>query len=297
MAKVMLSVNQDGIHITRDGWNKIWDALQPPTTAEADKDQSKVNSRKVGKDGKVYGCELYDQCIARQSAPAPEEIPDDAKYVELTKEMVNKYRGLFSPCPKGVIVIPKAIKIDEGIVRIDSIGNNAFENVDATRVEVEAPLKHVGYRAFANSTIKSIQFFGSCPIIWHEAFKNCHVLEDIILPHNIEIIGISAFENCTALKNINGICNVKKICDDAFRHCMSLTHIENLDMIHIIGNDAFSYCLDLKSILVNPDKLEYIGFNILHPNRSCMTFNAYGNKYLNIGHYEVPRKGDNNESK
>ncbi len=79
--------------------------------------------------------------------------------------------------------------------------------------------------------------------IEEEAFINCDVLQEVILPNTIKIIGEKAFYNCGMLSSINLPNSIVTIANDAFFNCKAL-HINSLpNNLFTLGDNAFSWCI------------------------------------------------------
>lgn len=137
----------------------------------------------------------------------------------------------------------------------------------------------------------------SVQIIEPYAFTGCGLLEEIILPNTLSILGFGAFEYCIQLKNIiipasviriegrvfavckslstvdfNSICceSMENIETDsegvscsealAFEGCTSLTTIRIGENVTMIPDFAFSFCEYITSIIL-PESVVYIGRN------------------------------------
>ena len=97
-------------------------------------------------------------------------------------------------------------------------------------------------------------------IIGDNAFMDCGRLTNIYLPHSVKIIGESAFWDCKSLNNIiiqNGVTTIEEC---AFYGCSSLTSIEIPSSVTSIGRCTFLGCESLISIEI-PSSVTYIGEN------------------------------------
>ena len=81
------------------------------------------------------------------------------------------------------------------------------------------------------------------------AFKNGHLIKEVILPASLETIGGSAFRQCTSLETVTFLGNnLTSIGCSAFRQCTSLEHIAIPDGVTSIGDSAFDGCTSLEHI-------------------------------------------------
>lgn len=85
------------------------------------------------------------------------------------------------------------------------------------------------------------------------------VIEQVVLPDSVTVIGYSAFANCDSLTEITLPENVVDISDEAFRGCSSLTSVIIPDSVTSIGDRAFKGCSSLANITI-PDGVTEIGY-------------------------------------
>lgn len=79
-------------------------------------------------------------------------------------------------------------------------------------------------------------------------YKDCHLLEKIVLSGDTESIGKSAFENSKWLRSVKGASAVTAIGAQAFSGCQSLESIDLSDCLRELGNRCFEHCCSLKEI-------------------------------------------------
>ena len=84
--------------------------------------------------------------------------------------------------------------------------------------------------------------------IGNSAFKNCTILESIVIPESVVSIGESAFYGCSSLKSIVIPGNVTSICAETFRDCSGLESVIIPGSVSDIAGDAFLYCSGLKYV-------------------------------------------------
>ncbi|MBP3753473.1 MAG: leucine-rich repeat protein [Lachnospiraceae bacterium] len=84
-----------------------------------------------------------------------------------------------------------------------------------------------------------------------DVYKDCHLLESIVLADDTEVIGKSAFENSKWLKTVKGASAVKSIGALAFSGCQSLESIDLSDAVEEIGSRCFEHCSNLKEIKIS----------------------------------------------
>ena len=115
----------------------------------------------------------------------------------------------------------------------------------------------IGYRAFANSGIRSIEINKGVKCINNEAFYGCYYLTDVTLVRGLETIESGAFQNCGSLRSLVLPTTLKRIEGYAFQGCSSLKEIDFAEGLNYIGYDAFQGCSNLKDLHM-PTTLERI---------------------------------------
>ena len=85
----------------------------------------------------------------------------------------------------------------------------------------------------------------------HYAFYGMDMVEEIILPESIQIIGTDAFGNCTGLTALTIPDSVSEICSCAFQGCTGLTAIDIPEGVALIDDGAFAGCTGAKSLSIS----------------------------------------------
>ena len=117
-----------------------------------------------------------------------------------------------------------------------------------------------GYQGLEYTIPSTVNHYGmkyTVIAIGDSAFKDSHLLENIVLPHTIKEIGFEAFFQCYRLSSINIPDGTTVIKNFAFSHCDSLSTIQFPNSLKRIGENAF-YKTGLKNIYI-PKQTEYIG--------------------------------------
>ena len=106
---------------------------------------------------------------------------------------------------------------------------------------------------FNGSTVKDITFGDS-------SFEDCELLQNVILPESLQIIGSAAFRGCEILEVIEIPASVVQINGDAFMYCYQLGAVtfEGGSILKYIGGWAFAYC-SLITELEIPSSVNSIG--------------------------------------
>ena len=112
----------------------------------------------------------------------------------------------------------------------------------------------------------------SIKFINDNSFKDCILLEEIVMSKNIEFIGKSAFQNST-IKKIFIPKNVTYIRDFTFKDCSELEEVYFEGNIKHIGKEAFMNCRKLKKININSNSIiEFIDETSFQNCNSLMNF-------------------------
>lgn len=121
------------------------------------------------------------------------------------------------------------------------------------------------------SKFKRIETSNSVKGIRENAFKNCELLEEIIIPSSVEAIDCGAFSSCKALKNVfieeGGISIIKT---NTFSGCTSLQEFRIPDGVTEIEGFAFGGCKSLKT-LYSPSTIKRVAYNAFDKNSSTGT--------------------------
>lgn len=148
-----------------------------------------------------------------------------------------------------------------------------------TTGEVTIPLEAHGfivagvsdYAGFRNTLINNIIFPPTVTIIGNYAFKDCKSLNNIELPNDLEIIGMDAFYGCTSLTGITIPNKVTSINSSVFEGCTSLKNISFPEKLENIASRAFAGCKSLQYVEF-PSYLKSIGNNAFSDCSSLTDF-------------------------
>lgn len=94
--------------------------------------------------------------------------------------------------------------------------------------------------------------------ILDSAFKNCSLLESVVIPNSIEVLEQYAFANCRDLKTVSANNPELSISQYCFSNCSSLTSFHIPDSTTIISRGTFENCVSLTSIII-PNSVKIIG--------------------------------------
>lgn len=233
---------------------------------------------KIDKDTHIIAV-AYDDKKKSRYAAATYEIVYDCKDrdFEITPDgIITGYMG-----SKSAITVPDYVNN----IEVKAIGDNVFNNVSLTSVNLPDSVEKIGVSAFANCSLSSISANG-VKTVENGAFENTNIIEAYLpnvkgvyrtfyncklLSHvntsNLEKIDVSAFYNCNMLTNFD-LTNVREVSANAFRksgiasadlpnctkldtkafyNCESLNYV-NIPNVTRIMPDTFSYCENLEKI-------------------------------------------------
>ncbi len=103
--------------------------------------------------------------------------------------------------------------------------------------------KYIGTKG--NVVIPEVLDGKTVAVIGREAFSECSILTEVIIPGSVTEIGVSSFYNCKNLKKITLSEGIKTIGNWAFSDCSSLKNIEIPDSVTVLGYGVFRGCTSL----------------------------------------------------
>ena len=110
----------------------------------------------------------------------------------------------------------------------------------------------IGVSCFENNNvIENIILPTNVNIIGSYSFKNCTNLEKMIIPNSVTHIDSSAFEGCSNLQSVTLSTNLIAIGSSAFKGCGSLGSITIPSSVQYIDAEVFKNCSSLSSVTVN----------------------------------------------
>ncbi len=161
------------------------------------------------------------------------------------------YGILFGCSSLKSITIPKGVtSIGEypfvGCSSLESIsvesGNTKYKSKGNCLIEISTKTLIFGCKT---SVIPSD---GSVEIIGSDAFSNCQLATNLVIPSGIKIIDDYAFYECTGIKSLTLPSGVVSIGTGAFFGCITLETIHLPLSIKAIGGGAFNYCSAIKKV-------------------------------------------------
>jgi hypothetical protein len=132
----------------------------------------------------------------------------------------------------------------------------------AQNVTIPIGVEHIEnqkYMVFTkHSLLEKVIIPSSITVIGTNAFRGCNALQSISIPDGVTSIGQRAFFDCSSLKEIILPLSVTEIGDNAFFGCSSLQSVIIPTNVNSIGNGAFGNCYNLQSMNL-PSSITVIG--------------------------------------
>lgn len=124
------------------------------------------------------------------------------------------------------------------------------------------------YQSFTEVNIPATIEIGSktytVKAIGNEAFRDCNMLESVVLPIGLETIGKEAFRNI-GVGEINFPTTLKTIGAHAFENCWNVKKVVIPEGVETVGEYAFSYMGSLTRIEL-PASLNNLGYSVITQN-------------------------------
>ncbi len=177
--------------------------------------------------------------------------PDE--YFVFKDGVITDYTGSFDK-----VVVPKAI----GGVTVTTIGENAFDCANATKIVLPDTIETIKIKAFMSSDITSMVIPESVKTIEHSAFQYCYYLKSIdFLTEQLEEIKDSTFYYCTTLEEITLPDSVKTVGDNAFMYCDALKTVTLGKNLESITGQAFQSTRSLENIYLADENKHFMVVN------------------------------------
>jgi len=149
------------------------------------------------------------------------------------------------------VVIPENIMGENGEASVTAIANEAFlNNTTITSVTLPHSVKAIKYNVFGGCTnLSYINLFEGLQIIGPSAFEGCGFTE-IDMPNSLIRVGADSFKNCKLLEKVVLNNSIYEIEEGAFQGCTSLVDVNLGTSCEIIYEDVFRDCTNLEEIIL-----------------------------------------------
>ena len=158
---------------------------------------------------------------------------------------------------KGNVVIPEEVNYMNRILKVTSIGEEAFRNCSGvisgglTSVTIPNSVTTIGQKAFSGCNRRtSVTIGNSVTSIGICAFELCGRLTSVTIPNSVTTIGNYAFYRCSNLTSVSIGNSVTSIGICAFDDCSRLTSVTIPNSVTSIGDYAFEECSGLTSVTI-----------------------------------------------
>lgn len=150
---------------------------------------------------------------------------------------------------------------DQGVLTITGEGDMAdysdynvsiapWPRGDVKSVVFQDGVTSVGkYAFFRCPSLSNVSLVDSIESIGDYAFSKSG-LTDIVIPQNVENIGISAFSYCTSLKSVKTCGDLWAVGFNCFSDCTTLVDVTFGGYVRSVGDNLFARCTSLRSIVL-----------------------------------------------
>ena len=172
--------------------------------------------------------------------------------------------------------------------RVESIGNNAFYNLDNLEtVTIPGTVKTIGSESFSNcEQLKELDIPEGVVSIGYNAFWWCSALTKVTMADSVTSIGRDCFVECDSLTTVKLSEGLSEIPDSLFTNSGNLTSVNIPANVTKINNSAFASCYNLTELTL-PDSVVLIGRDAF--NNSGLKEFAVPAKVESIGNYAFSR--------
>ena len=110
----------------------------------------------------------------------------------------------------------------------------------------------IGAEAFADSSVETVELFGSITAIGEEAFRNCANITELSLPESLTTIGAGAFKGCTGITELTLPASLTSIGEGALDGCERLARLNVLCDPAILPEGLLDECFAHTQIYAAP---------------------------------------------
>lgn len=146
-----------------------------------------------------------------------------------------------------------------GVLGVKDLENIRLSMPDLIRIDLSGvSLTEIPQRLFSGKkSLRTVILPNNLDSIGVDAFYNCSMLSEIAIPEGCTSIGAGAFEYCSSLASITIPEGVRQIGNYAFGHCTSLYSVSLPKSLEILGSSCFDVCNKIEEIML-PSRLKTI---------------------------------------
>ena len=193
-------------------------------------------------------------------------------YINDGKQLEVTYRDTEYNSYTGVVNIPPKAIIDDRVIEVVGITENAFKNCTGlTQVTIPDLVTRIGEAAFDGCTNLTTATIGESVVtIGKQAFYGCSKLTAVSIPNQVTSIGDSAFDGCSSLATATIGNSVESIGYSSFKGCTSLTAVTLPNSVTTIHSEAFYGCSKLTAVNI-PNSVTDLGAQVFRQCYSLTT--------------------------
>lgn len=151
-------------------------------------------------------------------------------------------------------------QVEDGYKVVGAAEGCVDETIVIPRMHNGKSVTEIGEFAFnGNETMKKVVFPSTLKRIGGDAFAECALLEEVILPEGLQEIGGYAFYGCTSIRKAYIPASVTEMGFGVFTSDEALETVTAGKGLKKYGDIAFAYCTSLKSVEF-PEGMEEIGY-------------------------------------
>ena len=170
------------------------------------------------------------------------------------------------------------VEIPEGITQLSYAAFGCCSSL--SEIKLPKTLRELATESLKYTAIKELTVPPRVTRLGDNLCRECHNLEKVTIPENVETIGDYAFYRCTALKELSMENGLISIGINAISHCDSLVELTVPRTVKSIGHNAFSANPRLEKLHLPPYTVS-LGQGIVSGCPSLVEISTDGYAYVN----------------
>ncbi len=191
-------------------------------------------------------------------------IPEGVVRIESGgNDEIDTYTGAFAGCTNlKKVTLPKGLKL---------IGGGAFYRCKRlTSIDIPDTVEDISANAFEASGLKRVDIPDSVVYIWDAAFKDCKHLKHVTLPRQNRAEAYYTFFGCTALESVTIPGGFEYIYGSTFEDCTNLKRVIIEEGVTHILYEAFD-CDNIRTVVI-PRSVTTIEDGAFNPSRKLTIY-------------------------